>query len=79
MVSALQRPSVGARQARRILTKQLKQSLQELGGGRASDENIHDARKRIKRPVPRCDCFARSFQVRSTDGQSSCYGRPPHC
>lgn len=48
MASALQRRSAGARGARRILRSQVKKGLKELDGARASDEDIHDARKRIK-------------------------------
>lgn len=48
MASALQRRRSSARQARRILRRQLEKGLKVLDGGRASDEGIHDARKRIK-------------------------------
>lgn len=45
---ALQRRGAGGKHARRILRKQMKKGLKALDGGRASDDHIHDARKRIK-------------------------------
>jgi CHAD domain-containing protein len=49
MTNGLQRRGAGA-QARRILRKQVRKGRVQLDGGhRASDQDIHDARKRIKK------------------------------
>jgi CHAD domain-containing protein len=49
VANGLQQGAAGTR-ARRILRRQVGKGLRELDGGhRASDANIHDARKRIKR------------------------------
>ena len=49
MARALQRRSASAQQARGILRRQVKKGLKELAGGdRATDADIHEARKRIK-------------------------------
>lgn len=48
VAEALQRRSAGGQRVRRILRKQMKKGLEQLNGGRASDDDIHEARKRIK-------------------------------
>jgi CHAD domain-containing protein len=50
MSAALRQRTAATRQARRILRKQVRKGLKNLDSGRtASDSDIHDARKRIKR------------------------------
>jgi CHAD domain-containing protein len=49
MAAKLQARHAAARQARRILRAQARNALKRLRGGRASDEDIHAARRNIKK------------------------------
>jgi len=50
MSSGLHQRGAGGRQARRILRQEIRKGLRKLDGGRrATDEDIHDARKRIRK------------------------------
>jgi CHAD domain-containing protein len=49
MAAEIRAGESGAKGARRILRKQIEGALESLRAGRVTDENVHDARKRIKK------------------------------